>query len=147
VTEPTGISQRLFSPRAVQERLEVNDSTLRRYARSYEDVWGVLPKDYRRSRLYPAEAVTRLERAKGLVDSGKVNSFRQALESLKSGRKPTGEPVERLEDPRISDALRIIHEEILALRAEVAEVRRQNRELKNRLVPDAPKRRGGPGLS
>ncbi|UCH24544.1 MAG: hypothetical protein JSV66_11365 [Trueperaceae bacterium] len=143
MSDLTGISQRLFSPRAVQERLEVNDSTLRRYARAYETVWGSLPKDYRRSRLYPAEAVTRLERAKGLVDSGKVHSFRQALESLKSGHPPSGEPVERLENPRISDALRVIHEEILALRAEVAEVRRQNRELTRRLMPGENKPRGG----
>ena len=98
----------LASPQAVSLRLKVTDSTLRRYARDYEQVFDDLPRDERGGRLYPDEAVDRLERAQELTRSGQVSGMRAAFEVLSCG----GETTEQ--DPTL-EALKVVHEELLTL--------------------------------
>lgn len=71
-----------LSPGAVQERLEVKGAGLRRLATLYERVHGPLPRDQRQGRLYPEEAVQRLEHARDDVQAGRYSNIESALRGV-----------------------------------------------------------------
>lgn len=71
-----------LSPGAVQERLEVKGAGLRRLATLYERVHGSLPRDQRQGRLYPEEAVQRLEHARDDVRAGRYSNIESALRGV-----------------------------------------------------------------
>jgi hypothetical protein len=80
----------LYPPREAARLLEVSGSGLRRLAEIYAEVHGELPRDEstkgeRKARLWPAEALERLQKARALVDAKRYGSIRDALEALERG--------------------------------------------------------------
>lgn len=84
--EPAG----LYPPREAARLLEVSGSGLRRLAEIYAEVHGELPRDdstkgERKARLWPAEALERLQAARALVQANRYPSIKEALEALEHG--------------------------------------------------------------
>lgn len=64
--------------------LDASESATRRYATLYEAIYGPMPRDKQKRRLWTHEAVETLRSAKGLLDTGKAISIQAALEQLRS---------------------------------------------------------------
>lgn len=77
MTDPAGSS----TPTHAATALGVSASTLRRLAQFYEAAFGSLPDDGR-GRVYPADALKRIERARDLYDAGKAPTLERAFEML-----------------------------------------------------------------
>lgn len=75
----------VYAPADVAARLGVSGAGLRRLAVVYERVHGVLGRDPRLGRVWPQEAVERLERARKIVRTGRAMSVETALALLASG--------------------------------------------------------------
>ena len=73
-------SAAIYTPAEAARLLEISVSGLRRYGSIYDEVFDPLPRDPQKRRVWTLEAVTRLKRAKGLVDEGKAVSIQAALE-------------------------------------------------------------------
>ena len=118
------------------KRLGVSASGLRRLSIIYEEVYEELPrKDRSNNRLWPEEAVERLQRARALVQDKKLGTIQEALIAIRNG---LAEDIE-VEAPKPNDdstqqALRVLADEIRRLRDEVQELR-QTRELPIASVP------------
>ncbi len=116
--------------------LGVSPSGLRRLAVVYGEVYGELHKDSSgTSRVWPRDAVVRLQTARALMAAGRARSIRDALRAVEGGAAP---PVEmaaaggdvvaalgvvatRLEALQASNER--LEAEVAALRSELAEVR------------------------
>ncbi len=126
--------QIVMPPKEAARRLGVASSTLRRLAPTYEAVHGPLPWEGDEAgggRLWPGEAVERVQAARGLVAEGRAKSLESALRALAGGAPPpsgmlarsdeAGELVEALRSEL--EAVRRGLAEIPELRAEVAALR------------------------
>jgi hypothetical protein len=123
----------LLEPSAAAERLGVSASGLRRLAPIYEKVHEPLPRrgtgdKSKRARLWPSEAVERLQDARALVEQGRCKTILEALQALQTGVVTTLEiePVNRQQglDVATQKTLEMLIREISALRDEVAELRK-----------------------
>jgi hypothetical protein len=82
----------VLSPGEAARVLGVSPSGLRRLAVVYGEVYGPLEKDASgTSRIWPREAVMRLQAARALMAAGQARSVRDALQAVESGAAP---PVE-----------------------------------------------------
>lgn len=123
----------LLEPAIAAKRLGVSASGLRRLAPIYEEVHGELPRkgsgaEDKRARLWPQEAVERLQDARRLVELERFRTISDALRALESGAVVETvelEPRDRHAGADIAtqQALQRLLEEMQALRAEVAELR------------------------
>ncbi len=112
--ENAGAAEVVMSPGDVARRLGVSPSGLRRLAGVYGAVFGELPKDSSgTSRLWPTEAVGRLEQARALMAAGQARSIRDALLAVEGGAVPRLEPA--LQDGRVAEALGIVAARLEAL--------------------------------
>lgn len=126
----------ILNPGDVARRLGVSSSGLRRLAAVYAEVYGPLQKDASgTSRLWPPEAVDRLERARALMAAGQARSIKDALLAADKGVLPRLEVA--VQDGRVAEALGVVaarleavqesnarlEREVEALRSEVAEQR------------------------
>jgi hypothetical protein len=126
----------VLSPGEAARVLGVSPSGLRRLAVVYGELYGDLPKDSSgTSRIWPQEAVGRLEAARALMAAGRARSVRDALRAVEGGAAPPVEVVAgrgdvvaalgvvavRLEAVLASNER--LEAEVAALRSEVAEVR------------------------
>jgi predicted DNA-binding transcriptional regulator YafY len=104
------------TPGALAVRMSVSDRTVRRMAEAYEEVYGRLPRNQRGHRLFPAEAVARLEDGLPLLRAHPGASLEQVLTAQRDGHpmQPTARPAADLAP---------VLEELHALRSEVAELR------------------------
>lgn len=71
----------IYTPAEAAKLLSISVSGLRRYGAIYDKIFGELPRDPQNRRVWTHAAVTRLRRAKGLVDTGKAVSIEAALEN------------------------------------------------------------------
>jgi hypothetical protein len=126
----------VLSPGEAARVLGVSPSGLRRLAVVYGEVYGALQKDAGgTSRIWPREAVVRLQAARALMAAGQARSVRDALVAVEGGTAP---PVEmaaaggdvvaalgvvatRLE--ALQDSNQRLEAEVAALRLEVATVK------------------------
>ncbi len=129
----------VLSPGEAARRLEVSPSGLRRLATVYAGVYGPLPKDSAgTSRIWPQEAVGRLERARALMAAGQARSIRDALLAVEGGAVATADAALQLgEQGKVTQALGVVatqleavllsnarlEREVEALRQEVGELR------------------------
>lgn len=126
----------VLSPGEAARRLKVSPSGLRRLAVVYGEVYGDLQKDAGgTSRLWPQEAVMRLEAARALLAAGQARSIRDALVAVEGGAAPRVEVA--VQDGRVAEALGVVaarleavlgsnerlESEVQALRAEVEGLR------------------------
>jgi hypothetical protein len=82
----------VLSPGEAARVLGVSPSGLRRLAVVYGEVYGELQKDASgTSRIWPREAVVRLQEARALMAAGQARSVRDALRAVEGGAAP---PVE-----------------------------------------------------
>lgn len=125
----------VLSPGEAARRLDVSPSGLRRLAVEYGKIHGELPKDSSgTSRIWPQEAVMRLEAARALLSAGQARSIRDALIAVEGGAVP---PVGMMvQDGRVAEALGVVAARLEAvldsnrrLEAEVAELRREVAEV------------------
>lgn len=85
VTDEGG--QVFVTPGDVASLLEVSDSSLRRMAGEYEQVFPPLPRDANNRRLWTVEAAQTLKAAHLAQKEGRAVSLRAALEALHEGRE------------------------------------------------------------
>ncbi len=127
-------TQFVMAPKEAARRLGVAPSTLRRLAPTYEAVHGPLlweGDEAGGGRLWPGEAVERVQAARALVAEGRAKSLESALRALAGGAPPPSgvlarpdqalELVEALRDEL--EAVRRGLAELPELRAEVAALR------------------------
>ena len=140
-------TQFVYGPGDVATRLGVSSAGLRRLAVLYERVYGQLGRDPRQGRVWPQEAVERLERARAKVRAGQAVSIEAALNSLTLG-EPGAEVPEPPELAQASEeqdrdrALGAVVGELRALRLAVEEqnhrlhaLEEENRQLRASLPP------------
>ncbi len=140
----------VLSPGEAARRLGVSPSGLRRLAAVYAGVHGPLPKDSAgTSRIWPQEAVGRLERARALMAAGQARSIRDGLLAVGRGAVATSEAALSLgRDGRTVEALGVVSAQMEAVlegnRRLEAEVRALREEVEaSRRLPGAvsPERR------
>lgn len=130
--------QYVMPPKEAARQLGVAASTLRRLAPTYEAVHGPLPWEGDEAgggRLWPAEAVERVQDARALVAEGRAKSLESALRALAGGAPPPSGVLSRPDEATaLIEALReelradredrqALREEVAALRSELAESR------------------------
>lgn len=106
--------------------LDASESATRRYASLYESLYGPMPRDRQKRRLWTHEAVEALRNAKALLDTGKVISIQAGLEALR-GTEP-----EALELPPANppdDPLRVLLERLEVMQSLEAEIKLLRRQL------------------
>jgi hypothetical protein len=126
----------VLTPGAAARRLGVSPSGLRRLAVVYGELFGELQKDAGgTSRVWPREAVMRLQAARALMAAGQARSVRDALVAVEGGAAPRvevataggdvaaalGVVASRLEAVLASNER--LEAEVAALRSEVEAVR------------------------
>jgi hypothetical protein len=119
----------VLSPGEAARVLGVSPSGLRRLAVVYGEVYGVLEKDAGgTSRIWPREAVVRLQAARALMAAGQARSIRDALRAVEGGVAPVVEMA--VSDGRVEAALGVVATRLEALQdsnrrleAEVAALR------------------------
>ncbi len=85
----SGEAEVVLSPGDVARRLGVSPSGLRRLAVVYGEVYGELQKDAGgTSRVWPRDAVVRLQAARALMAAGRARSVRDALMAVEGGAAP-----------------------------------------------------------
>lgn len=77
--------QTIYEPKDAAQWLGLSGAGLRRLAPIYERVYGDLPRDARRGRLWPQHAIYRLDRARMLVQEGRSPSVEAALRYEETG--------------------------------------------------------------
>lgn len=112
----------LYSPAEVERQLGVKGSTLRNYAKAYESVFGELYRGSRNERLWPTEALERLDAARSLFQAGKAVSLEAALELLGASDAELSTVLAETNQP---DPMMLVLEELRALRQEVNELKAQ----------------------
>ena len=140
--ENGGAAEVVMSPGDVARRLGVSPSGLRRLAGVYSAVFGELPKDLSgTSRLWPTEAVGRLEQARALLAEGRARSIRDALLAVEGGATARLEPA--LQDGRVAEALGVVAARLEALERSNAELKREVMALRSgRALPSQTLRLG-----
>ena len=140
-------AQFVYGPGDVATRLGVSSAGLRRLAVVYERVYGQLGRDPRQGRVWPQEAVERLERARAMIRAGQAVSIEAALNSLTFGEPGADvvEPPALAQAPEEQDrdrALGAVVGELRALRLAVEEqnhrlhaLEEENRQLRASLPP------------
>ncbi len=117
-------------PGDAAKRLGVSPSGLRRLAGIYADTYGDLPRDEVDNRLWPVEAVERLEVARSLVAQGRAKTIKEAFQHLDAGVEletplaPVGAP---------QGALGVLMGELKAIREELAALREDNAVLRSKV--------------
>lgn len=132
------------------ERLGVSPSGLRRLAIIYTSVHDELPREPKtNNRVWPVEAVTRLEQARALVEAESYHSIKEALEALDRG-EPVDLPDEAHKALSLSEAsarelLGVLIGETRAMCAELGALHRDNEQLRSKVealatpaLPSAP---------
>jgi hypothetical protein len=140
--------QLVYGPADVAARLGVSPAGLRRLAVVYERVYGELRRDPRLGRMWPQEAVERLERARNMVNTGQAVSVESALNALASDDPSADDPrAQALARPRSAAeqedrGLKAVVGELRALRQAIEEQNRrlhaleeENRQLRVALPP------------
>ncbi len=137
--EQADAAEVVMSPAEAARRLGVSPSGLRRLAGVYGAVFTELPKDSSgTSRVWPQQAVGRLERARALLAAGQARSIADGLRAVEGGAQPSLEAALALSrDGRVVEALGVVstqleavlnsnrrlESEVEALRQEVGELR------------------------
>jgi hypothetical protein len=137
----------VLSPGEAARVLGVSPSGLRRLAVVYGEVYGELHKDTGgTSRVWPREAVVRLQAARALLAAGQARSIRDALRAVENGAAPRVEMA--VQDGRIAEALGVVAARLEAvldsnrrLEAEVAELRAE--VAASRALPEAERSADG----
>lgn len=132
------------------ERLGMSPSGLRRLAIIYEEVHGELPRRPRsNNRLWPEEAVERLQDARRLLEQERYRTILEALQALEHGVTPEDVPKD-IETPQMvleqptEGAFQVLIAEIQALRREVSDLK-QDRQLEpSAKQVDTEKEKHGP---
>jgi dsDNA-binding SOS-regulon protein len=125
----------LFEAGTAADRLGVSASGLRRLSLIYEEVYEGLPrKPKSNNRLWPEDAVIRLQAARMLLQTEKYRTIQEALVAIKNGLVDEAE----IEAPQIiseptQQALEVFIAELRDLREELAATREQNMTLQNQL--------------
>lgn len=120
----------LTTPGDLTAQLGVSDRTVRRLAEAYRDVYGALPINNRRHRMFPAVAVERITAAHKIMRDVPGMS---AVDAFTAHRD--GVTIPRREDrTSTADTLAPVLSELRALRAEVAALR----SLLVALAPEQP---------
>lgn len=117
-------------------QLGVSASGLRRLAIIYETVFDELPRKPRsNNRLFPQEAVERLQAARGLLQAEKYRTISEALEALKYGLVAEDEiEVSQPVTQASLQALEVLIAEIQGLREDLKKSREDNASLQSQLV-------------
>lgn len=114
----------ILNPGDVARRLGVSSSGLRRLAAVYAEVYGPLQKDAGgTSRLWPPEAVDRLERARALMAAGQARSIKDALLAADRGVQPRLEVA--VQDGRVAEALGVVAARLEAVQESNARLERK----------------------
>jgi hypothetical protein len=132
-SEDTALQQ----PSKVAKALGISTSLLRRYARSYEEVYEKLPRDRQNRRLYTKVAVERLKLSRESVLQKRAPSVQVALRDLSgSGEDQFANSSSRIDglDPYV-----LLVEELRWLRELVEEQNRRLAMMESRMMPLAPK--------
>jgi DNA-binding transcriptional MerR regulator len=127
----------LQHPSKVAKALGISTSLLRRYARSYEEVYEKLPRDRQNRRLYTKVAVERLKLSRESVLQKRAPSVEVALRDLSgSGEGRFANSSSRIDglDPYV-----LLVEELRWLRELVEEQNRRLAMMESRMMPLAPK--------
>lgn len=143
MTDNSEVVQVVLSPREAALRLGVSPSGLRRLAVVYAQVYEELPKDPSgTSRIWPQEAVGRLERARALMAAGQARSVADGLRAVEGGAVASPEAALALgREGRTVEALGVVSAQLEAVlegnRRLEAEVRalREEVEASKRLLP------------
>jgi len=117
------------------ERLGVSPSGLRRLSLIYEEVYESLPRKAKsNNRLWPEEAIGRLQTARALLQAERYRTIQEALEALKHGLVDE-EDLEAHPKPLDSSqrGLEVLIGELRELREELAATREQNLALQSHL--------------
>ena len=114
--EGEGPEQRLVISSVAANKLGISKASLNRMAPIYEQVHGELPRGGRHVRLWPLEAIERIQSARRAVKERRVESIEAALrgletpEDIQSSQMPAriadGTPEETRAPPRALHALR-----------------------------------------
>ena len=132
IMEDNGSEQQLVKSAAAANVLGISKTTLNRLAPIYEQVHGELPRGGRHVRLWPLEAIERIQSARLAVKERRAESIEAALrgfntpENLKSFRLPASISQGTLETQASPRALEELAGELHALREAV--------EAQNRLL-------------
>jgi hypothetical protein len=102
-----------YEPHEAAATLGMSGANLRRLAPIYERVYGELPRDVRRGRVWPAEAIDRLKRARDVVRAGRAQSVQAALVAERTGEDLSSGAADALPAP---NTLAELIAEIRALR-------------------------------
>lgn len=123
----------LYEPATAADKLGVSASGLRRLAPIYESVFDELPRTGKgqkdkRARLWPSEAVVRLQVARGLVEVERYRTIKEALEALRDGltvdvSELAVETPQAAPDEVTQATLQVLIDEMRQLRLEVGELR------------------------
>ena len=131
-----------YPPAEARSVLSVSGATLRRMAKDYEQVFGDLPRNPRGDRLYPQEALERVQAARVLRDRGDLVSLEAALRALSSGEaSPVDVPL-HLPTEATGAALTLILDELRGLRTAVERLEQQNAALSENMKALEPVRSG-----
>src|SRR3712207_2226586 len=84
VMEAEGSEQRLIRSAAAANMLGISTTTLNRIALIYEQVHGELPRGGRHVRLWPLEAIERIQSARLAVKERRVESIETALRGIET---------------------------------------------------------------
>jgi DNA-binding transcriptional MerR regulator len=117
------------------EQLGVSASGLRRLAIIYETVYEKLPRKPRsNNRLFPEEAVERLQAARALLQAEKFRTINEALEGIKYGLVAEDEiEASQANKEPAPQALELLIAEIQGLRKDLKQAREDNVALQNQL--------------
>jgi hypothetical protein len=123
-----------FTPAEAQQMLGVSDASLRRLARAYERVYGELPT-VNQTRIYPDEALKRIQAAREVLQQGKAASFERALEMLS---RSTADPEDLLAQPNMPEPVELVLNELRAIHARLDGIEEENRALREQLKALTP---------
>jgi DNA-binding transcriptional MerR regulator len=129
----------LFEAGMAAEQLGVSASGLRRLAIIYETVYEELPRKPRsNNRLFPEEAVERLQAARGLLQAERYRTINEALEAIKYGLVAENEieASQAIREP-VPQALEVLVGEIQGLREDLKRAREDYAVLQSQLQATA----------
>ncbi len=124
-----------MSAGSAADRLGVSPSGLRRLAIIYTSVHDELPREPKtNNRVWPVEAVARLEHARALVEAERYRSIKEALEAIEQGA-PIDLDAENvkelsLSEPSARELLGVLIQETRAMRAELEALRGENQQMR-----------------
>jgi hypothetical protein len=105
-------------------------------AHSYERSHEQLPRNERGDRLWPTEALERLQAAKALRESGKAVSLEAGLEMLATGAEEPSTVLKRSSAP---EPWELVVAELRALRGAVERLEAENRAIREQIaLPASP---------